>query len=80
MPNLPIATPLCPRQALLLNISAFLLWASATLLFKLLAHLPVWEVFAYRVLGSLAWCALWAKPGGSLARHGNWPCCCSAAP
>ncbi len=58
MPNLPIATPLCPRQALLLNISAFLLWASATLLFKLLAHLPVWEVFAYRVLGSLAWCVL----------------------
>lgn len=68
MPNVPIATTLCPRQALLLNISAFLLWASATLLFKLLAHLPVWEVFAYRVLGSLAWCVLGVVLVGALGR------------
>nr|WP_298138808.1 EamA family transporter RarD [uncultured Pseudomonas sp.] len=68
MPNVPIATPLCPRQALLLNVSAFLLWASATLLFKLLAHLPVWEVFAYRVLGSLAWCVLGLTVAGALGQ------------
>lgn len=55
-----------PQHALLLNISAFVLWASATLLFKLLAHLPVWEVFAYRVLGSLAWCGLFLALGGAL--------------
>lgn len=57
----------CPRRALLLNISAFLLWASATVVFKALDHLPVWDVFAYRVLGSLGWCALLLWLGGSLA-------------
>jgi len=60
------AEPPGPSRALLLNISAFLLWASATLVFKALDHLPVWDVFAYRVIGSLGWCALLLWLGGSL--------------
>ncbi|MDP3815077.1 EamA family transporter RarD [Pseudomonas sp.] len=67
----PFAPIESPRQALLLNISAFVLWAAATLLFKLLTHLPVWEVFAYRVLGSLLWCLLLLALGGALG--GAWP-------
>lgn len=66
----PFAPVESPRQALLLNVSAFVLWASATLLFKLLTHLPVWEVFAYRVLGSLLWCLLLLALGGALG--GAW--------
>jgi len=54
------------RTALLLNISAFLLWASATLLFKQLQHLPVWELFAQRILWSLAWCLLFLAGTGAL--------------
>ncbi|MCZ4324348.1 EamA family transporter RarD [Pseudomonas anguilliseptica] len=68
MPRIPFAAPLCPQQALLLNISAFALWASATLLFKLLTHLPVWEVFAYRVIGSLGWCMLFLALSGVLGQ------------
>ncbi|MHA6494885.1 EamA family transporter RarD [Pseudomonas borbori] len=70
MPNpfAPHASLDCPRRALLLNVSAFVLWASATLLFKLLAHLPVWDVFAYRVLGSLVWCMLFLALGGALGQ------------
>ncbi|MET1079298.1 MAG: EamA family transporter RarD [Pseudomonas sp.] len=45
-------------RALALNISAYLLWASATLLFKYLGHLPVWQVFAQRVVWSLLFCGL----------------------
>lgn len=45
-------------QALVLNISAYLLWAGATVLFKALAHVPVWQLFAYRVLGALLVCSL----------------------
>jgi chloramphenicol-sensitive protein RarD len=46
------------RLALALNVSAYLLWASATLLFKRLEHLPVWQVFAQRVLWSLLFCLI----------------------
>lgn len=68
MPSMfSLTTVTCPRSALLLNISAFVLWASATLVFKALEHVPVWDVFAYRVLGSLVWCALLLWLGGSLA-------------
>lgn len=46
------------RLALPLNVCAYLLWASATLLFKRLEHLPLWQVFAHRVLWSLLFCFL----------------------
>jgi chloramphenicol-sensitive protein RarD len=46
------------RLALPLNISAYLFWATATVLFKQLAHLPIWLVFAHRIVWSLASCML----------------------
>ncbi len=45
-------------HALALNVSAYLLWASAALLFKQLEHLPAWLVLAQRILWSLLFCGL----------------------
>lgn len=70
-----------PRtQALLANLLAFALWALATLMFKQLDHLPVWQVFAWRVLTSLLCClallALTRQLGNAVAGLGKaqqWP-------
>lgn len=46
------------RLALPLNISAYLFWATATVLFKQLGHLSIWLVFAHRIVWSLGFCAI----------------------
>lgn len=52
-------------RALALNISAYLLWAVATILFKQLGNLSIWMVFAQRILWSLLFCVvLLAGTGG----------------
>lgn len=70
-----------PRTlALLANLLAFVLWAMATLVFKQLEHLPVWQVFAWRVLASLLCCLLLlgltrqlSQALASLSQMNHWP-------
>lgn len=47
-----------PPLALALNISAYLFWAVATVLFKQLGHLSIWVVFSQRILWSLLFCVV----------------------
>lgn len=63
--------PALSALALPLNAGAYLLWASATLLFKRLDHLPLGQVFAHRVLWSLVFCFVILAATGRMTELGG---------